>query len=150
MKSRKLVPLLLIAFISAATNNGQNSVSKKAIESCETGIPVIEFCDLMADKERYLGKLIRTTAVAEYLISMEFVLYSKCGSKKPRISLGFKDDLENRTLVAITTEMNRQKKHSLTITATGVLQSAEEKKITGFGHYLWSKFQFEIQNSDDK
>lgn len=129
---------------------GQDSVQPKTLDRNETKIPVIEFCDLMANKERYLGKLVQTTAVAEYLVSMEFVVYSKCGSKEPRIALGFKDDLENRTLDVLTTEMNRQRKHKLRITTTGILQSAEEKKLSGFGHYQWSKYQFEIHNLNDK
>ncbi len=97
----------------------------------------------MADKERYVGKLIRTKVKVEYLITMEYVLHSKCGKKKPRVALGFKDDIENRT-EELSTEMYRQRNHSLTITATGVLQSAGAKGLAGFGHYQWSKFQFEI------
>ena len=143
MKRWKLVSSLLSAFILAAGTMGQDSVQPKTLESNETKVPVVEFCDLMADKERYVGKLIRTTVVAEYLITMEYVLHTKCGEKKPRVSLGFKDDIESQT-EALGSEMYRQRNHSLTITATGVLQSAKAKGLAGFGHYQWSKFQFEI------
>ena len=139
MTSKILVALTVALFCFASSLHAQT----KPLESDESKIPVVEFCDLMADKNRYLGKLVRTKVIVEYLISMEYVLHSKCGVKKPRVALGFKDDIERRT-GELSDEMYRQRKHSLMITTTGVLQSAVADGLAGFGHYQWSKFQFEI------
>lgn len=123
----------------------QQASGQDISDNADTKIPFVEFCDLMADKDRYLDKLVKTKAVIEYRVTMEFVLYSECNSKRTFIALGVLDDIMDEILDIFTTEMNRRKEHNLTAEITGILQGAAEKEIRGFGHYAWSKYQFEIQ-----
>ncbi len=105
----------------------------------------INFCELMKNPETYVGKYIRIEATYSYLITMEFVLSAECDPKVKAVSVGFADGKFDKLSNEISSAKKSLKKNDITTTVIGkFLGPRKPDSKYNYGHYGWSKYQFEI------
>jgi hypothetical protein len=137
---RKVVVTLLVGFTFGVLVPSAFSQQKPAPE------PIfVKFCDLLADRTKYLGKVVRTEAKLEYWITMEYVVVATCAEKKVSIPLGISDELMSNTIETLSDEMNSRRVDGMDAELIGMLKAAPTQgKPKGYGHYGWSTHQFEV------
>lgn len=137
---------LLLAFTSFAFGQQSSSAIKTTVSEFDASkIQTVGYCELMSKPEDYVGKSIRLEAVLSNLISLESILYVECKPKISAVAVGFASDKFDVLSEEILSKMNSwQVRDAKVIVAGKFLGPRKPNSKFNYGHYGWSKYQFEI------
>ena len=138
----RVLYLIIVSLFGAFGTDAQTSVAPRDPELSK--VENVKYCEMMRVPDAYIGKDLRISTTLKTLVA-ESIFTADCAGKPIAVAVGFAPALFDLLTDEMYTPMNSAQTARVDVIVVGRLLGPKKPNADfNYGHYGWSKYQFEI------